>query len=316
MLYGLPVFALVLAVIVGGVLVAIIGGNPFDAYWALLRGMFGSPDRIASSISRSTPYIGAALAVAFAFKAGLFNIGVEGQLLVGGTLAAWVATWGFVNDTPGVIAIPLVLFAGWAGGLAYGAFPGWLKARTGARVAIGQSLSGLSIRTSQVLRSDDTEDDARVDLEACRRHFVRSLVCRRERSFSTVSRSAPHVSVPPHLSSEVDAPSRRPRPTGDVDPRTINAGVNSWQADFDLVGGRWFTLGQGKGRPWARFAQRLLKHLSLNAQSCCALLGAMKRHSARMPHSVLLPVMSGTRWNGSMPSPSSSANLPSSPHSD
>lgn len=131
-----PIFALVLAVVVGGVLVALTGGNPFEAYWALLRGMFGNPDRIASSISRSTPYIGAALAVAFAFKAGLFNIGVEGQLLVGGTLAAWVATWGIVDGTPGVLAIPLVLLAGWVGGLAYGAFPGWLKARTGAHEVI------------------------------------------------------------------------------------------------------------------------------------------------------------------------------------
>ena len=50
------------------------------AYWALLRGMW-APDRIAASLGRSTPFIGAALAVAFAFRAGLFNIGVEGQLL-------------------------------------------------------------------------------------------------------------------------------------------------------------------------------------------------------------------------------------------
>jgi simple sugar transport system permease protein len=131
-----PLLAIVLAVVVGGVLIAITGGNPFDAYWALLRGMFGKPDRVASSISRSTPYIGSALAVAFAFKAGLFNIGVEGQLLAGGTLAAWAATWHFVGAVPGLIAIPFVLFAGLVGGLLYGGFPGWLRARTGAHEVI------------------------------------------------------------------------------------------------------------------------------------------------------------------------------------
>lgn len=152
-----PLLALVLAVVVGGVLIALIGRNPFEAYWALLRGMFGSPDRVASSISRSTPYIGAALAVAFAFKAGLFNIGVEGQLLVGGVLAAWVATWGFVDDTPGVLAIPIVLVAGWLGGLAYGAFPGWLKARTGAHEVISTiMLNNIAILTVRwIVNSQD-----------------------------------------------------------------------------------------------------------------------------------------------------------------
>jgi len=131
-----PLLAIVLAVLVGGVLILITGGNPVEAYWSLLRGMFGSPDRIASSISRSTPYVGSALAVAFAFKAGLFNIGVEGQLLVGGTVAAWAATWHFVGASPGIIAIPFVLFAGLVGGMLYGGFPGWLRARTGAHEVI------------------------------------------------------------------------------------------------------------------------------------------------------------------------------------
>lgn len=62
-------------------------------------------------------------------------------------------------------------------GITYVAGAGNQVDLVGTRVAMGQSLSGLSIRTSQVLRSDDTEEDARVDLEACRRHFVRSLVC-------------------------------------------------------------------------------------------------------------------------------------------
>lgn len=129
-------FAIVLAVLLGGVLVAATGSNPFTAYWALLRGMFGTWDRVAASVSRSTPFIGAALAVAFAFKAGLFNIGVEGQLLVGGVAAAWAATWAWVSDAPGVVAIPVVLLAGAVGGGIWGGIPGVLRVRTGAHEVI------------------------------------------------------------------------------------------------------------------------------------------------------------------------------------
>ena len=88
-----PVYAILLALLVASVVILLVGGNPLEAYWALLRGMFGSADRIAASLGRSTPFIGAALAVAFAFRAGLFNIGAEGQLLVGATTAAWVGTF-------------------------------------------------------------------------------------------------------------------------------------------------------------------------------------------------------------------------------
>jgi simple sugar transport system permease protein len=130
------VYAVVLAVVVGGILVALTGGNPFEAYSALLRGMYGTPDRVAASFSRSTPYIASALALAFAFRAGLFNIGAEGQLLIGGVLAAWVATFSFVADIPGFIAIPLVLLAGLIGGLVWGGVPGVLRAKTGAHEVI------------------------------------------------------------------------------------------------------------------------------------------------------------------------------------
>ena len=131
-----PVAAVFLALLVGSVVILFVGENPIEAYWALLRGMFGSGDRIAGSLGRSTPFIGAALAVAFAFRAGLFNIGVEGQLLVGATAAAWVGTWAVVGDMPGVVAIVLVLLAGIVGGGLYGAVPGVLKARTGAHEVI------------------------------------------------------------------------------------------------------------------------------------------------------------------------------------
>ncbi len=131
-----PLYALLLAFIVGGVLIAIIGVNPFEAYWALLRGMFGTPERLAGSIARSVPFIGSALALAFAFRAGLFNIGAEGQLLIGGITAAWVGTWTWVADVPSVLAIPIIIAAGFIGGAFWGGIPGVLRAKTGAHEVI------------------------------------------------------------------------------------------------------------------------------------------------------------------------------------
>jgi ABC-type uncharacterized transport system permease subunit len=131
-----PLYAIFLALLVASAVILVVGSNPLEAYWALLRGMFGSTDRIAASLGRSTPFIGAALAVAFAFRAGLFNIGAEGQLLVGATTAAWVGTFSWLADVPGPIAIPIIILAGAVGGGVYGGIPGVLKARTGAHEVI------------------------------------------------------------------------------------------------------------------------------------------------------------------------------------
>lgn len=131
-----PALAFVLALVVGSIAILSIGGDPIEAYSALLRGMFGDGDRIAGSIGRSTPFIAASLSVAFAFRAGLFNIGVEGQLLVGAVTAAWLGTWSQLQDLPGPLLIPIVVLGGGFAGFCYGAIPGFLKARSGAHEVI------------------------------------------------------------------------------------------------------------------------------------------------------------------------------------
>ncbi len=131
-----PLLATLVAVVLAGILILAVGTNPLEADWALLRGMFGSWDRVAASVARSTPFIGGALAVAFAFRAGLFNIGVEGQILIGATTAAWVGTFSWLADVPGPLMIPIVLLAGVLGGGLWGAVPGVLKAKTGAHEVI------------------------------------------------------------------------------------------------------------------------------------------------------------------------------------
>ena len=131
-----PLYAVLLSFVVGGILIAIVGANPFKAYYWLVQGMVGGWDRVAASIARSVPFIGSALALAFAFRAGLFNIGAEGQLLVGGLVAAWAGTWSWMIGVPGAIAIPVILIAGAAGGALWGFIPGLLRATTGAHEVI------------------------------------------------------------------------------------------------------------------------------------------------------------------------------------
>jgi len=87
-----PIYAVIVAVLVGSAVMLIAGVDPIRAYTALFRGALGSPTAVANTLGRSTPYIIASLAVALGFKAGLFNIGAEGQLLVGGLAAGGAGT--------------------------------------------------------------------------------------------------------------------------------------------------------------------------------------------------------------------------------
>ena len=147
-----PIYAVLTAVIVGSLVILAAGVNPLEAYAALFRGAFGSGPAIAKTLARATPFIIAALAVAFGFKAGLFNIGAEGQLLVGALAAAWVGTWDWVAAIPAVIAILVVLLAGFAGGFLWGGIPGVLKARTGAHeVIVTIMLNAIAVRLAEWL---------------------------------------------------------------------------------------------------------------------------------------------------------------------
>lgn len=100
------------------------------------RALLFSPANLESMLVRAIPFIIAGLAVALAFKAGLFNIGAEGQLYAGGTIAAWVGFSPIFAGLPPLLHLGLVLIAGIFGGLVWGAIPGALKAFTGAHEVI------------------------------------------------------------------------------------------------------------------------------------------------------------------------------------
>lgn len=104
-----------------------------NAYKALLVGSVGSPRALTETLFAATPLILAGLAVAVGFQAGLFNIGVNGQMHIGGMAALWV---GFSVALPGVLHIPLAIVAAMIGGAIWAGIAGLLKARTGAHEVI------------------------------------------------------------------------------------------------------------------------------------------------------------------------------------
>ena len=133
----IPALAVLTALIIGVIIIMLTGssfGDAMTAYWALLQGSVGSLKAISETLTAATPLILAGLSVAIAFRAGLFNIGTEGQLLMGGMFAVW-AGFTFVG-LPFYIHLPLALLAGVVGGAIWGFIPGFLKAKTGAHEVI------------------------------------------------------------------------------------------------------------------------------------------------------------------------------------
>lgn len=121
-----PLIAVILGLITGAIIMLLSGYNPIDGYAALWNGIFGDIYFMGETIRQITPYILAGLAVAFAFRTGLFNIGVEGQLIVGWFAAAYV---GMAVDLPKIIHLPLAILAAAAAGALWGFIPGLLKAK-------------------------------------------------------------------------------------------------------------------------------------------------------------------------------------------
>ena len=148
----IPALAVLTALIIGAIIIAVTDldtlplwgedpgeafrltfGGISDAYKALFVGSLGSPRAITETLYAATPLILAGLAVAVGFQAGLFNIGVNGQMHIGGMAALWV---GFSFALPAIIHIPLAMVAAIVGGAMWAGIAGLLKARTGAHEVI------------------------------------------------------------------------------------------------------------------------------------------------------------------------------------
>jgi general nucleoside transport system permease protein len=119
---------------VAAIAVAVSGSDPIQAFGALFQGAFTNHQAFAETLLSTIPYIFLGLGVALGFRAGLFNIGAEGQFYVGGLAGVFVAY--SIHGLPGLIEIPLALAAGMLGGFVWSGIAGALKARFGAHEVI------------------------------------------------------------------------------------------------------------------------------------------------------------------------------------
>ncbi len=125
--------AILLGFIVAGIMLLAIGFNPLEAYKEMFKGIFAKPRYLSNTIIMATPIILTGASVAFAFQTGLFNIGAEGQFMMG---AIVTAVLGIKLDLPAPIQVPFILLAGALAGMIYGGFIGFLKARFGVHEVI------------------------------------------------------------------------------------------------------------------------------------------------------------------------------------
>jgi len=130
-----PLLAIVLALGAGALLVLALGSNPVEVYGRLLDAIFGSAYGFGQVLFKATTLIGTGLSVAVAFRAGLFNIGAEGQMVLAGLVSASFAT--LLGDTwPAVVAAPLVLLVAAMTGALWATIPAVLRAYLGVHEVI------------------------------------------------------------------------------------------------------------------------------------------------------------------------------------
>lgn len=123
----LPVAAVLLAFALGGILLLALGANPFQSFWTLLSGAFGSVSGLTSTLAKATPLLLVGLGICISFRGGVINIGGEGQIIVGALASTALAL--ALREWPGWLLLPLTLLAGALAGALWGGIAGVLKAR-------------------------------------------------------------------------------------------------------------------------------------------------------------------------------------------
>jgi simple sugar transport system permease protein len=131
---GVTLGAILASFIVGAFFILLVGVNPLAVYWKLFEGIVLNPYGLAQTLFKATPLIMTGLAIALGFKANIFNIGAEGQMVAGGFVCAWL---GFTFAClPAFLLVPLCLLGAFLGGALWAAVPAILKVRTGAHEVI------------------------------------------------------------------------------------------------------------------------------------------------------------------------------------
>jgi simple sugar transport system permease protein len=132
---ALPLINLAVALLAAGAVVAMVGQNPTEVLQALVHGAVGTPRNLSYTLYYATSFVFTGLAVAVAFHGGLFNIGGEGQAVLGGLGAGLVALW-WSAHLPGWLMLPLMVGAAALFGMAWAAVPAYLQAYRGSHIVI------------------------------------------------------------------------------------------------------------------------------------------------------------------------------------
>ena len=123
-----PIISVLLALVVGGIVIACLGKNPIQGYALLFSGSLGTPQKFASSLVSACPLIFTALAAAFAYRCGVFNLGGEGQFIMGAVSAI---VFLLVTGIEGIAGTVLAILVGTVVGALWAALPGIMKITRG-----------------------------------------------------------------------------------------------------------------------------------------------------------------------------------------
>lgn len=123
-----PVLSILLAFLIGAIIMVALGANPLTAMGALFKGAFGTVASIGTTLNKSIPLIFTALCACFAYKCGVYNLGGEGQFLIGATLGFCAVYCSGLTGLPGIL---LTMIVGAAAGGVWGMIPGILKITRG-----------------------------------------------------------------------------------------------------------------------------------------------------------------------------------------
>ena len=125
-----PLAAILVALLVSGLILLLAGYDPLNAYVILFNGAFGDTRTITEVALKATPLILIGGGLAIAFRAGIWNIGAEGQFYAGALLSTLAGI--YISGLPALLFVPLVLVLGVVGGALWGMLAGFLKVRFGA----------------------------------------------------------------------------------------------------------------------------------------------------------------------------------------
>lgn len=129
-----PLMIIGLTIVLSSLVILSVGQNPVDAFYYLVVGAFGSPAAIINTINKAVPIAFAAFAVAVSTQAGIFNIGVEGQLMFGAFGATLAGI--YIKGLPAILHVPICLFAGMLFGVLYALLPTTLFIRRGTNLFV------------------------------------------------------------------------------------------------------------------------------------------------------------------------------------